>query len=63
MVAMCYLATYGQRSVDNSEQLIVQKRRQVNPGREQREFVRDFIKKFRADETAKKLMIENALPE
>lgn len=63
MLVMCYLATYGGRTFENAEALVSMTRRQVNPSRVQREFARDFCKKFYADELAKKLLAENCEPE
>lgn len=56
MVLMCYLTTHGGRSFQNAEQLIRMTRTFVNPSDSQTQFVKDFIKKFDADERAKVLM-------
>ena len=61
MVCMCYLITYGGRSFENAEALIRMARYQVNPSSSQRDFPRDFKKKFEADLLARRLMNEQAV--
>ncbi|CUG89653.1 protein tyrosine kinase, putative [Bodo saltans] len=63
MVVVCYLATYGGRTFENAEALVFMARHQVNPSSSQREFAKDFCKKFHADELARKLMQDDVEPE
>lgn len=63
MVCVCYLATYGGRSFENAEALVCMGRHQVNPSSSQREFARDFCKKFAADEEAKRMIADSVEPE
>ena len=60
MVCMCYLTTYGGRSYENAEALIRMARHQVNPSKSQRDFPKDFKKKFEADQLARRMMSEQA---
>eukprot|EP00758_Cryptobia_borreli_P018316 Tbor_TRINITY_DN670_c0_g1::TRINITY_DN670_c0_g1_i1::g.1582::m.1582 len=54
MVLMCYLTTYKGKTFEEAYHMVKSKRNHVNPGPEQKQFVRDFQSRFIDEQIAKK---------